>query len=158
MACGLPAGSLLTARRNEPIRPRISEAGPSHANMKHRTASCWLAISGLVLASCKQRELPRDCLGEVVDPSHPPSGTATLRWWASVKRSDGSSFDNLLGYRVDYGVRADDLRCQIEIRHRSATSAVVTGLSPGTWHFAVVSFDSGFVESEPSRVSSKQVK
>lgn len=126
--------------------------------MKRRTASCWLAISGLVLASCKQQELPRDCLGEVIDPSHPPSGTATLQWQAPVKRLDGSSLDDLLGYRVYYGVQADNLRCHLEIRDRSATSATVTGLSPGTWHFAVVSFDSGFVESEPSQVSSKQVK
>jgi hypothetical protein len=126
--------------------------------MKRRTAGCWLAISGLAIASCKQQELPRDCLGGLIDRAHPPTGTATLHWQAPLKRSDGSSFDNLLGYRVYYGARPDDLRCQLEIRDRSATSATIAGLSPGTWYFAVASFDSGFVESEPSPMLSTQVK
>ena len=127
--------------------------------MTRRTASCcWLAISGLAITACKQQELPRDCLGEPIDPARPPKGSARLHWQAPQERSDGSSFDDLLGYRVYYGARADDLRCQLEIRDRSATTVTVTGLSPGIWHFAVVSFDSGFVESELSDVSSKQIK
>ena len=127
--------------------------------MNRRTPSCcWLAICGLALVSCTPQEPARDCLGAVMDPAHPPRGTATLRWQPSQKRSDGSTFDDLLGYRIYYGVRAADLRCQLEIRDRSATGATVTGLSPGTWYFAVVSFDSGFVESEPSDVLSKQIK
>ena len=127
--------------------------------MKRRTTSCWLVISsGLAIASCRQQELPRDCLGELIDPANPPTGTARLHWQAPLKRSDGSPFDDLLGYRVYYDVRSDDLRCQLEIRDRSATSATITGLSPRTWYFAVSSFDSGFVESEPSQVSSKQVE
>ncbi len=130
----------------------------AYRSMTRHAAICWLAISALALASCKQQEQPRNCLGEILDPAHLPQGTVTLHWQPSLKRSDGSSFDDLLGYRIFYGVRADDLRCQLEIRNRSATSATITGLSPGIWHFAVVSFDSGFVESQHSDVVSKQIK
>ncbi|MEX1993124.1 MAG: fibronectin type III domain-containing protein [Steroidobacteraceae bacterium] len=87
----------------------------------------------------------------------PPTGTALLNWDAPSTRSDGSVFDDLAGYRVNYGVTPDELRCQIEIRDPQLTTWKVIGLSPGTWYFAVVSFDSGFVESEPSGVVSRRI-
>jgi hypothetical protein len=52
----------------------------------------------------------------------------------------------------------DDLACLIEIRDPKVTTWKVTGLSPGTWYFAVASFDSGFVESDLTDVVSKRIE
>lgn len=52
----------------------------------------------------------------------------------------------------------DDLPCLIEIRDPKVTTWKVTGLSPGTWYFAVASFDSGFVESDLTDVVSKRIE
>lgn len=116
------------------------------------------ALATMVLAACSSKQpAPTDCLGRPVDAARPPSGTALLRWNAPLTRTDGSSFDDLAGYRINYGVQPDQLRCQIEMRDPKASSGRVTGLSPGIWYFTVVSFDSGLVESEPSEVVSKQI-
>ena len=80
-----------------------------------------------------------------------------MTWRPPVTQTDGSSFDDLAGYRIYYGVQEDQLRCQVEIRDPKATSWKIDGLSPGTWYFAIVSFNNGFVESEYSTISSKQI-
>ena len=110
----------------------------------------------LAVACSSEHEVATDCLGRTVS-TPPPTGTAQLAWNAPTTRTDGSPFDDLAGYRINYGITPDQLKCQIEIRDPKATSWEVTALSPGTWHFAVVSFDSGLVESEPSTVVSKRI-
>jgi uncharacterized membrane protein SirB2 len=101
-------------------------------------------------------EVATDCLGRPVSVP-PAAGTALLSWDAPSTRTDGSPFDDLSGYRIKYGVMPDQLPCQIEIRDPKLTTWKVTGLSSGTWYFAVVSFDSGFVESDLSDVVSKRI-
>jgi uncharacterized membrane protein SirB2 len=101
-------------------------------------------------------EVATDCLGRpVAVPA--PTGTAVLSWSAPTTRTDGSPLSDLQGYRIKYGVMPDHLPCLVEIRDPKVTSWQVTGLSPGTWYFAVASFDSGFVESELSGVVSKRI-
>lgn len=97
-----------------------------------------------------------DCLGRPLAVP-PPTGSAQLTWEAPSTRTDGSPLDDLLGYRIKYGIARDQLPCLIEIRDPGVTTWKVTGLSTGTWYFAVVSFDSGFVESELSGVVSKRI-
>ncbi len=100
--------------------------------------------------------VPTDCLGRPVSVP-PPTGTAHLSWQAPTTRTDGSPLDDLQGYRIKYGLAPDQLPCLLEIRDPAVTTWKVTGLSAGTWYFAVVSFDSGFVESELSGVVSKRI-
>jgi len=96
-----------------------------------------------------------DCLGRSVSVA--PIGEARLNWDAPTSRTDGSPLADLSGYKIYYGIAPDQLRCQIEIRDPKATNANVTGLSPGTWYFAVVSVDNARVESKQSDVVSKQI-
>ena len=118
----------------------------------------WVLLLPLVMgAACSsEEEGPIDCLGRRL--SAPATGTAVLNWNAPSARVDGSPLDDLSGYRIRYGVEPDKLRCQIEIREPMATTWTVTALSPGTWYFAVTSFDSDRVESELSGVVSKQIQ
>jgi uncharacterized membrane protein SirB2 len=85
------------------------------------------------------------------------TGAAQLSWNTPTTRSDGSPFYDLAGYRIKYGITHDKLPCLVEIRDPDVTTWRVTGLSPGTWYFAVASFDSGFAESELSGVVSKRI-
>lgn len=101
-------------------------------------------------------EVATDCYDWPV--SAPAStGMAQLSWNAPTTRADGSPFDDLAGYRIKYGITPDKLPCQVEIRDPKVTTWRVTGLSSGTWYFAVASFDSGLVESELSGVVSKRI-
>lgn len=112
----------------------------------------WLRPS----ADAQAAEIATDCLGRPVSVPA-PTGTAQLSWTAPTTRTDGSPFENPAGYRIKYGMSPDELPCLVEIRDPKVTAWKVTGLSPGTWYFAVASFDSGFVESELSGVVSKQI-
>lgn len=112
----------------------------------------WLRPAPVVQAA----EIATDCLGRPVSVPA-PAGTAQLSWNAPTTRTDGSPFDDLAGYRIKYGMSPDELPCLVEIRDPKVTTWKVTGLSPGTWYFAVASFDSGFVESDLSDVVSKRI-
>jgi hypothetical protein len=120
--------------------------------------TCWMLPLALVAAAActPKQEVATDCLGRPLSVP-PPTGTAQVSWDAPLTRTDGSPFDDLAGYRINYGVAPDQLRCQIEIRDPKVTTWKVTTLSSGTWYFAVVSFDSGFRESDLSGVVSKRI-
>jgi hypothetical protein len=112
----------------------------------------WLRPAPVVQAA----EIATDCLGRAVSvPAR--TGTARLSWNAPTTRTDGSPFENLAGYRIKYGISPDELPCLVEIRDPKVTTWTVTGLSPGTWYFAVASFDGGFVESDLTDVVSKRI-
>ncbi len=116
-----------------------------------------LPLTLVVIAACTaEQEIATDCLGRPVSVP-PPDGTAQLTWEVPSKRTDGSPFNDLAGYRIHYGVMPDQLRCQVEISDPKVTTWKVTALSPGTWYFAIASFDSGSQESVQSPVVSKQI-
>ena len=98
-----------------------------------------------------------DCLGRPVSVPA-PTGTAQLSWTRAVDTDRRIAVRRILpGYRIKYGMAPDELPCLVEIRDPKVTTWKVTGLSTGTWYFAVVSFDSGFVESDLSGVVSKRI-
>jgi len=118
----------------------------------------WMLPLALTLATgcTPKQETTTDCLGRSVQTAS-LTGTALLTWDAPTTRTDGSPFDDLAGYKIYYGIAPDQLKCQIEIRDPTRTASRVPELSPGTWYFAVVSFDSAQVESELSGIVSKQI-
>ena len=88
------------------------------------TTCLALLLSLVAIAACSSRqETARDCLGRPVDAVSPATGTALLTWNAPLTRTDGSPFDNLLGYRIYYGVKPDELNCKVEIRDAKETSS-----------------------------------
>lgn len=117
----------------------------------------WISACAVMATACSSAPEPAvDCLGRRMTAAE-LDGSAQLRWTAPAARSDGSPLADLAGYRVYYGIAPDALSCRIEIGDPQAVEWTVTGLSPGTWHFAVVSIDSARVESKPSMLVSKQI-
>jgi hypothetical protein len=84
-------------------------------------------------------------------------GSATLSWQPPTSRTDGSTLTNLAGYRIHYGTSPGNFTQRITISNAGVTSAVIEGLSPGTWYFAATAFDSAGVESDYSNVGSKTI-
>lgn len=118
----------------------------------------WSSALCVAMASaCSSGQDPLvDCLGRPVSIAD-LDGKVVLTWNAPETRADGSPIGELSGYRIRYGDRPDNLRCEIEIGDPKAVAWKVTDLSPGTWYFAVVSVDSANVESKPSGVVSKTI-
>jgi len=71
---------------------------------------------------------------------------------------DGTPISGLQGYRVHYGTTSGQYSQSVPVGSSAITSAVIEGLSPATWYFAVKAISSSGVESEYSREASKTLQ
>ena len=78
--------------------------------------------------------------------------SATLSWKAPTVNSNGSALTNRAGYRIYYGTSATSLTRSITINSVGVTTDVVTDLSPGTYYFALMAFNTVGIESKLSNV------
>lgn len=85
------------------------------------------------------------------------SGVATLRWEAPPSKLDGSPLDDLAGYRILYGRKADDLDQSVLINDPAVTTYEFTTLAKGIWYFAVVGVNSGGLEGPPTVITTKSI-
>jgi hypothetical protein len=85
-------------------------------------------------------------------------GTATLKWSAPTRNTDGSSVTNLSGYVISYGNSASMLSQTISIPTPSTTSYTVQNLGQGTWYFAVSASATDGTTSALSSVVSKTIQ
>jgi len=89
--------------------------------------------------------------------SQPNMGSATLSWTAPTQNTDGSPLTNLAGFRIYYGNSPSMLNNTIDVNNPTVTSYEVTGLSSGTWYFALRAYTTSNVESTLSNTASKTI-
>jgi hypothetical protein len=89
--------------------------------------------------------------------SQPTNGSATLSWTPPTQNTDGSTLSDLAGFRIEYGSAPGALSQTIEVANPSVATYVVTGLTSGSWYFAVRAYTSGGAESANSGVVSKTI-
>jgi hypothetical protein len=77
-------------------------------------------------------------------------GTAELSWTRPTKNEDGSTLTDLAGYKIRYGLSASALTQMVDVAGATVTTAVIQGLSTGTWYFSIASVTSTGIESAPS--------
>lgn len=87
----------------------------------------------------------------------PTTGTATVSWVAPTQNTDGTALTDLAGFNIYYGISSSSLTQKIQVQGPGTTNYVVTGLSTGTWYFAVSSVATDGAESAYSAVSSKTI-
>jgi hypothetical protein len=83
------------------------------------------------------------------------NGTATLTWVPPTQNTDGTPVTTLSGYHIYYGTTEGALNHSIVVSGTSTTSYEITGLTTGTWYFAVAAMATDGTESAPSNVGSK---
>lgn len=86
------------------------------------------------------------------------TGSATLTWTAPTQNEDGSALTNLAGYRISYGTSATALTQTVQVANPGLTTYVIDNLAQGTWYFAMRSYTSAGLESQPTNVVSKLVQ
>jgi hypothetical protein len=84
---------------------------------------------------------------KVTTPIKTVDGVATLDWMPPTQNSDGTVLTNLAGYTVYYGTSPSDLSQTVKVSNPGLASYTVTGLTSGTWYFAVTSYSADGVES-----------
>jgi hypothetical protein len=85
------------------------------------------------------------------------NGTATLTWTPPTQNTDGTPVTTLSGYHIFYGTTEGALTQSIAVSGATTTSYEITGLSSGTWYFAVAADAADGTESAPSNVGSKTI-
>jgi hypothetical protein len=86
------------------------------------------------------------------------SASATLSWVAPTTNTDGSRLRNLAGYEIHYGTRSRQYDQVLRVAGANVTSAVIEGLAPATWYFAVIAYSSDGTQSDFSNEASKTVR
>jgi hypothetical protein len=86
------------------------------------------------------------------------TGSATLSWTPPTTNSDGSALTDLAGYRLYWGPTQGSYSNNASLNGAGLTSYVVTGLTPGTWYFAMAALNASGTESPLSNVASKTIQ
>ncbi len=85
------------------------------------------------------------------------TGSATLSWTPPTANTDGSTLNNLAGYRVYYGMSEGAMTQTIQITNPGLTSYTVGNLTPGTYYFSIAAYTADGVEGSSSGVGSKTI-
>jgi hypothetical protein len=85
------------------------------------------------------------------------AGTADVSWTPPTTNTDGSTLTNLAGYVIYYGTSASELTQQVQVSNPGISSYLVTGLTNGTWYFAVAAYNSAGAASALSNTASKTI-
>jgi hypothetical protein len=86
-----------------------------------------------------------------------PTGVATLHWEQPPAKVNGAPLDDLGGYRIVYGRKADDLDRSVFINDPSQTSYEFTTLEEGIWYFAVIAVNTNGLEGPPTTAAMKSI-
>jgi hypothetical protein len=92
-----------------------------------------------------------------VQAPHPSNGTATLTWSAPTSNTNGTSVTPLVGYTIFYGTTASSLTQSVVITSPSTLNYEISGLSSGTWYFAVAANAADGTQSAQSIIGSKTI-
>lgn len=85
------------------------------------------------------------------------TGAADVSWTPPTTTAGGSTLLNLAGYDIYYGTSPSALTQKIQVTNVGVTTYVISGLTSGTWYFAVTSYTSNGAQSVPSNVVSKTI-
>ena len=84
-------------------------------------------------------------------------GSATLSWDAPTTTTSGGALNDLAGYRIYYGPKAEDLTQTVQLAGVGLQTYMIENLGQGTWYFAIKAVTSGGIESALSNVVSKTI-
>lgn len=85
------------------------------------------------------------------------NGNAILSWTPPTQDTNGTALTNLAGYRVVYGRASSNLDQTVQIANASVATHTITGLTSGTWYFAVKAYTAAGAESDVSNMASKTI-
>jgi len=80
-----------------------------------------------------------------------------LTWTAPTTNTNGTAVTALSGFTIYYGTSQSSLTQSVVVSGSGATTYTITGLSAGTWYFAVAADAADGTQSAMSNVGSKTI-
>jgi hypothetical protein len=84
-------------------------------------------------------------------------GSAALSWTAPSNNEDGTPIAGLTGYHIYFSTDPSSFDNAVEVAGASSTTYTVSGLTPGTYYFAVAAYNADGVESSMSNIGNKTI-
>jgi hypothetical protein len=134
-ACGDGSSSASTAATAS-VNPNVG--------MIDRTESADDSTSAAPIVSTPAPTAP---VTATTTPVKTLNGVATLDWQPPTQNSDGTTLTNLAGYTVYYGTSPANLSQSVKVSNPGLATYAVTGLTSGTWYFAIAAYSADGVES-----------
>jgi ABC-type oligopeptide transport system substrate-binding subunit len=116
-----------------------------------------LVVAVCVLAGCHEDPTGVSTVSADASATNKGSGMATLSWQAPTTTTDGEALTDLAGYRIYYGMNADDLTQTVQLTGLGLQTYAIDDLGSGTWYFAIKAVTSVGAESALSDVVSKTI-
>jgi hypothetical protein len=113
-------------------------------------------LSMLALAGCHTFDSGSPGVAPQASSAQGP-GSATLSWEAPTTTTSGGALTDLAGYRIYYGLKAENLTQTVQITGVGVQTYMIDNLGQGTWYFAVRAVTSAGVESALSEIVSKTI-
>lgn len=85
------------------------------------------------------------------------SGTVTLSWTPPTTNADGSTLEDLAGYKIYYGTTIGNYPNVITLGNASLSTYIVENLAPDEYFFVITSLDDAGNESVYSNMATKTV-
>jgi hypothetical protein len=85
------------------------------------------------------------------------TGSVSLSWNPPTTNTNGTSLTDLAGYKIYYGTSSSSLNQSVQITNPGIASYVIGNLSPATWYFSLVSYNSANIESPLSQIVSTKI-
>jgi hypothetical protein len=85
------------------------------------------------------------------------TGSVSLSWNPPTTNTNGTSLTDLAGYKIYYGTSSSSLNQSVQITNPGIASYVIANLSPATWYFSLVSYNSANIESPLSQIVSTKI-
>jgi hypothetical protein len=83
------------------------------------------------------------------------TGSATLMWSAPTENTNGTAVTPLSGYTIYYGTTEGSLTQSVVVSGATTLTYTITGLTTGTWYFAVAADAADGTQSAMSEIGSK---
>src|ERR1700674_4501039 len=116
-----------------------------------------LVLAACVLAGCHEDPTGVSTVSAGTSATNKGTGMATLSWQAPTTSTDGAALTDLSGYRIYYGLNADDLTQTVQLTRVGLQTYVIDDLGSGTWYFAIKAVTRAGVESALSEIVSKTI-
>ena len=84
-------------------------------------------------------------------------GTALILWTPPTENTDGSTLNDLAGYKIRYGTSSGSYGSTITINGTELTSYLVENLGVSDWYFVMTAFNASGIESAYSPELYKEI-
>ena len=97
-----------------------------------------------------QDSAPAPDTGSGAIDDNPPAAqaaTVTINWAPPTENTDGTTLENLAGYKIHYGTASKKYTQTITVSNPGLATYVISSLPAGTYYFSVTAYNSAGTES-----------